>query len=89
MLNNNKIQAIFYCLLLLIGIASAPAAPSASAEGRIKIPQSLINELKESARKDKEEAEKYQRKADQAMENLLQILEEMERQNAQTQSKSP
>lgn len=87
--NNKTIQAIFYSLLLLIGIASAPAVPNASAEGRIKIPQHVIDELKESARKDREEAERLLKKRDKAMENLLKILEEMERQSAQTQNKSP
>ena len=89
MLNNNKIQAIFYCLLLLIGIASAPAAPSASAEGRIKIPQSVINELKESARKDREEAARLQKKSDEIIQDLWKIIEEAEKQRTQTQSKSP
>ena len=89
MLNNNKIQAIFYCLLLLIGIASAPAVPSASAEGRIKIPQSVINELKESARKDREEAERQLKLRDQAIQNLWKIIEEAEKQRAHTQSTNP
>jgi len=89
MLNNNKIQAIFYCLLLLIGIASAPAVPSASAEGRIKIPQSVINELKESARKDREEAARLQKKSDEIIQDLWKIIEEAEKQRTQTQSKSP
>jgi hypothetical protein len=89
MLKYTKIQAIFYSLLLFIGIASAPAVPTASAEGRIKIPQKVITDLKESAQKDREEAERQLKLRDQAIQNLWKIIEEAEKQRVQTQKESP
>jgi hypothetical protein len=87
MLQNNKVQAILYSLLLFIGIAALPPAhPSALAEGRINIPQHVIDELKESARKDREEAARLQKKSDETIQDLWKIIEEAKRQRAQNQS---
>ena len=88
MLNSKKIQAILYSLLLFISIISAPAS-RAFAEGKIKIPQSVINELKELAKKDRKEAEQQLKMRDQAIQNLLKIAEEAEKQNAKVKKDIP
>ena len=80
-----KIKVLLSLLFFITGGSMVIA--EAFAEGQIKIPPSVINKLKESAREDERDAEKHLEEKEKIEGELLKIIEAAKRRSDRIKNK--